>query len=422
MTLTRIAMLAYHTCPLAPPGAGSVGGMNVYVRELAAALGRQGVAVDVFTRDHGCTLPVVKPIGPLARLVHVKAGPRAPLPKGQLEGHAGDFASRVDAFAREAGPYDLVHAHYWLAGRAGLDLARRFGVPLVQMFHTLGYLKSRWAAADAERAEPARLRAEALLARVACRLVAATAAEAREMVGTLRAREDRVALVPCGVDLAAFAPREPAAARRRLGLEGMSPVVYVGRLEPIKRVDRLVEAMARLDDPRARLVIVGGNGAEGGAGGEAARLGRIAADLGIAGRVEFRGPQPREALADYYAAAAAVVMPSAYESFNLVVLEALASGAALVATPVGVVPDVVEDGVNGLVVPPGDVDALARALGRVLSDAGLAERLRSRARSAVIGYGWSSVAARIRAVYEDLTAPATIQSVSRAIPLARRPA
>lgn len=400
----RVAMLAYHTCPLVPPGAGSAGGMNVYVRELAASLGRQGVAVDVFTRDHGCALPAVKPIGPLARLVHVKAGPRAALPKGQLEAYTGEFAARVDAFARDAGPYDLVHAHYWLAGRAGLDLARRFGVPLVQMFHTLGHLKTRWAAAATERAEPARLQSEALLARVACRIVAATEAEAHELVGTLRAREERVAVVPCGVDLAAFAPREPEAARRRLGLEGARPVVYVGRLEPLKRVDRLVEAMARLDDPRTRLVVVGGDGAEGDAGGEAARLARLAADLGVAERVEFRGPEPRAVLADYYAAAAAVVVPSAYESFNLVALEALASGAALVATPVGVVPDLVEDGVNGLIVPPGDAGALARALERLLADAGLAARIRSRARPTVIGYGWSSVAARIRRLYEELAA------------------
>lgn len=422
---TRIAMLAYHTCPLAAPGVGSVGGMNVYVRELAAALGRQGVVVDVFTRDHGCTLPMVKPIGEAARLVHVKAGPRAALPKADLEAHAGEFAARVGAFARDAGPYDLVHAHYWLSGRAGLDVARRFGVPLVQMFHTLGHLKTRWAAAETERADAGRLRTEALLARVACRLVAATAAEARELVGTLRAREDRVAVVPCGVALAAFSPRDPEAARRRLGLAGTRPVVYVGRLEPLKGVDRLVAAVARLvergdgDAGPIKVVIVGGDGAEGAAGGEGARVRALARSLGIVERVEFRGPQPREALADYYAAAAAVAMPSAYESFNLVVLEALASGAALVATPVGVVPEVVEDGVNGLLVTPGDVEALTRALGRLLREPGLADRLRARARAAVVGYGWSAVALRIRKVYEDLLAPASAEPARAMARLAR---
>ncbi len=422
--VARVAMLSYHTCPLAAPGAGSAGGMNVYVRELAAALGRQGVVVDVFTRDHGCALPVVKPIAPLARLVHVKAGPRSPLPKQDLEAHAGEFAARVGAFAREAGPYDLVHAHYWLSGRAGLDLARRFGVPLVQMFHTLGHLKTRWAAAEAERADAARLRAEALLARVACRLVAATGGEARELVRTLRAREERVAVIPCGVDLAAFAPRDPEAARRRLGLAGSRPIVYVGRLEPLKGADRLVAAFSRVlhDQPageEVRLVVVGGDGAEGDPRGEMRRLDALATSLGVRHRVEFRGPQPRESLADYYAAAAAVAMPSAYESFNLVVLEALASGAALVATPVGVVPDVVEDRVNGLLVAPGDVDGLRSALGRLLTEVDLAARLRSRARAAVIGYGWPAVASRIRAMYEDVVTPATLEPAATSTRLAR---
>jgi D-inositol-3-phosphate glycosyltransferase len=408
----RVAMISLHTCPLAPPGAGSAGGMNVYVRELAAALGRRGATVDVFTRDHGCTLPPVKPVGPAARLVHVKAGPRGPLPKAAVADVAGEFAARVDRFAREAGPYDLVHAHYWLSGRAGLDLARRWGVPLVQMFHTLGHLKSRAAASEAERAGAARLRTETLLARVACRVVAATSGEREELVRSLRARAHRVSVVPAGVDLERFAPRDPAAAARRVGLAGTRSILYVGRLEPIKGVDRLVEAFARLGAGRdARLVVVGGDGAEGAPGGESRRLAALAARLGVGDRVEFRGPRPRQALPDYYAAAAAVVLPSAYESFNLVAVEALACGAALVATPVGVVPQVLEDGANGLVVPVGDVGALAAAIGRLLGDPPLAARLRRAARPSVEGYGWDAVAARIHALYDEVALPAEAAGV-----------
>ncbi len=424
----RVAMLSFHTCPLAPPGAGSAGGMNVYVRELAAELGRQGVAVDVFTRDHGCALPMVKPIGPAARLVHVKAGPRAVLPKEALLPHLAEFAGRVEAFARleaagrEGRRYDLVHAHYWMSGEAGLQLARCWGVPLVQMFHTLGHLKNL--AAAAEGVDALRLRAEARLARVACRVVAATPGEKRELVGRLRAREARVSVVPCGVDLALFAPRDPEAARGRLGLAGSRPLVYVGRLEPLKGVDRLLAAAARLvaagadrGGPPLRVVVVGGDGTVapscGGApasDGERARLRRLADALGLAGRVEFRGPQPQTLLPDYYAAAAAVVVPSAYESFGLVALEALACGAALVATPVGIVPSVVEDGVNGLLVEPGDEAGLARSLGALLADPSLAARLRAAARPAVAGFTWTAVASRIRELYDELGAfPAAVQ-------------
>jgi D-inositol-3-phosphate glycosyltransferase len=386
--------------------------MNVYVRELAAELGRQGVLVDVYTRDHGCALPMVKPIAPGARLVHVKGGPRVPLATDEVAAHVAEFAGRVDAFARDtlAGPYELVHAHYWLSGQAGLQLARRWGVPLVQMFHTLGHLKNRAAASAGPRAGGVRLGAEALLARVACRLVAATPAEKRELVRGLRARADRVGVVPCGVDLALFAPDDPDAARRRLGLAGTRPVVYAGRLEPLKGVDRLIAAVGALvrsgADRRGlplRLVIVGGDGAaEGIPDGEGRRLTRLAADLGLDGRVEFRGPEPQQRLADYYSAAFAVAMPSAYESFGLVALEALACGAALVATPVGAVPAVVEDGVSGLFVEPGDVDGLAGALGALLADPALAARLRRNARAAVSGYTWGAVASQIKELYAEL--------------------
>jgi D-inositol-3-phosphate glycosyltransferase len=398
-------MLSLHTCPLAAPGAGSAGGMNVYVRELAAALGRLGADVDVFTRDHGCRLPAVKPIGERARLIHVKAGPRGPLAKADIPAVAPQFAARVHAMASENGGYDLVHAHYWLSGRAGLDLARRFGVPLVQMFHTLGHLKTRAAAAVAERADASRLRTEALLARVACRIVAATPEERRELTQTLRARPERVRVVPAGVDLALFAPRPAPAARRRLGLSGTRPVVYVGRLEPLKGVDRLVEAIARLAPahPSLRLIVVGGDGAEGAPGGEGRQLAALAASLGVADRVELRGPSPREALPDYYAAADLVVMPSAYESFNLVVVEALATGAALVVTPVGVVPGLVEHGRNGLIVAPGDVPGLARAIDGALRDDRLVARLRAAARPSVEGYGWESVALRMHALYDEVS-------------------
>ena len=141
----RIAMLSYHTCPLATLGGKDTGGMNVYVRELTRTFGRMGVKVDVFTRSQDEHVPhVIHQLGYGNRVVHIPAGPEMPLPKEVLATYVNDFSQKIIEFAEEKDfHYDAIHSHYWMSGIAAIELKKAWDIPIVHMFHTLGLMKNR---------------------------------------------------------------------------------------------------------------------------------------------------------------------------------------------------------------------------------------------------------------------------------------
>ncbi|MGH7279313.1 MAG: glycosyltransferase, partial [Candidatus Rokuibacteriota bacterium] len=201
----HIAMLSVHTCPLAALGGKETGGMNVYARELSRELGRMGVDVDVFTRSQNPAVPRVVALGERARVIHVVAGPQAPIPRERVVDHLDDFADGVEAWRMVRGAeYDLIHAHYWLSGVVGLALRERWGAPVVQMFHTLGRLKNSVARAAADLEPVVRLAEEERLVASVDRIVAATAVERRHLGLYYGADPARIAVIPCGVDTALF--------------------------------------------------------------------------------------------------------------------------------------------------------------------------------------------------------------------------
>src|SRR4030042_60737 len=118
----RIAILSYHTCPLATLGGKDTGGMNVYVRDLTRQLGKMGVQVDVFTRSQDEHVPhVLHDLGYGNRVVHVPAGPEVPLPKEELRTYLSRFVDGVKAFAANKNiHYNVIHSHYWMSGVAAL--------------------------------------------------------------------------------------------------------------------------------------------------------------------------------------------------------------------------------------------------------------------------------------------------------------
>jgi len=402
---TRVAVLSVHTCPLAALGGKETGGMNVYVREVSRALGRLGLAVDVFTRSQDPGIPEVVPLGPRARVVHVPAGPARPIARAAVAAHLPEFASGVEAFrAREGVRYDLVHSHYWLSGLAGLDLRRRWDVPLVHMFHTLGAIKNA-VAGDSGDTEPAeRLAAEVRIAAAADRIVASNLVERAGLVWHVQADPARVAVIPCGVDVELFRPRPAAPARARLGVDAEHVLLFVGRLTPIKGLETLLRALAvlrsdGLASARLRLLVVGGTKGEP---GDSADLRRLARDLGVASWVDFRGPQPQDALPDYYAAADLCLMPSRYESFGMVALEAMASGVPVIASRAGGLTVTVQDGVTGRLVPEGDVAALALAVKGLLADDASRQALGARSVGWARRFTWPAVGRSIAELYAEL--------------------
>ena len=419
--IRRVAMLSVHTCPLATLGGKETGGMNVYVRDLSRELGRRGIAVDCFTRSQNPTMPHVSTkLGPKGRVIHVPAGPEAPYDKNRIVDHLPEFVHGVLDFARREGvEYDVIHSHYWLSGLAAGPLRRAWDAPIIQMFHTLGHMKNSVASSPAEWEASERIDGEAEVMALADRLIAATPVERAQMVWLYGADAAKVTVIPCGVDLDLFRPIPTDEAKQVLGLPLQRCVIlFVGRIEPLKGIDTLLRAIALITPElpcwrdELSVIIVGG---APGAGikevhAELARLEALRAELGIEDLVTFQGAKDQDILSYYYSAAELVVMPSHYESFGMVALEAMSCGTPVVASKVGGLAFSVQDGQTGFLVPDGDAEALASRIRLLLKDHDLRQQMGQQAVRWAQRYGWPAIAQQIVDVYEQ-TQPATEATV-----------
>ncbi len=254
--MQRVAMLSVHTSPLAQPGSGDAGGMNVYVHALASALARAGVGVDVLTRREHAEQPPVVVVEPGYRVMHIDAGPCAPVPRHMFPELVAPFSEAARAQLERCGTdYDLLHANYWVSGAVGHRLKHELDLPLVTTFHSLDRVHAAVGLDDEVTLRP---RVEAEVVRCADLVVAATDEEREQLVRYYGADPDRVVIVPQGVDASLFSPGDQAAARRSLRLDAHPVLLFVGRIQPLKGVDLAIEALAQLHTPRATLLVVGG--------------------------------------------------------------------------------------------------------------------------------------------------------------------
>jgi len=407
----RVAMLSYHTCPLATLGGKDTGGMNVYVRDLTRELGRRGIGVDVFTRSQDEHVPhVLHDLGFGNRIVHVPAGPESPMAKDALAEYLPVFVDYIEAFAKNKRErYDLIHSHYWLSGLAALDLRGEWGVPIIQMFHTLAAMKNRVARSQDEAASDFRLDTESRLLRQADRVVAATQAELAQFQWLYHVDISRAVVIPPGVDTARFYPIPADEAREFVGVpNGSRMILFVGRIEPLKGIDTLLEAVALLKQekiPRSGplcLAVIGGDSDDTPerASQEMARLHELRDRLGVEDTVTFLGRRDQDTLQYYYSAAEVVVVPSHYESFGLVALESMACGTPVVASETGGLVFLVRDGETGFHVPAGEPQALADRLAQLLEDDVLRRRLGKQAAEYAKRYAWPLIADQIVDLYQ----------------------
>ncbi len=405
-------MLSYHTCPLATLGGKDTGGMNVYVRDLTRELGRRGIHVDVFTRSQDEHVPhVLHDLGYGNRVVHIPAGPELPVQKVSLADYVPEFVDGVKSFAAEKGiTYDIIHSHYWMSGLAAMPLSDAWGgTPIVQMFHTLGEMKNRIAQSDAERERPERIEAEKrILARVD-RVVVATLAEQTQLRFLYKADDRKLEIIPPGVDTIHFYPIPSDEAKLFLGLLPQDRMVlFVGRIEPLKGVDTLIRAMACLKLRRrsrpVHLAIIGGDPDVDPEDmtAEMTRLQNLSDELCMGQTVVFLGKRGQDTLPYYYSAAEVVVMPSHYESFGMVALEAMACGTPVIASDVGGLGFLVQDGETGYTIPDGEPDKLCEKLTLLLENPPLREQMGRRGAEVAQSYAWEKIAAQIAGVYEDL--------------------
>lgn len=402
-------MLSYHTCPLATLGGKDTGGMNVYVRELTRRLGQQGVHVDVFTRSQDEHVPhVLHDLGYGNRVVHVPAGPEVPLPKQELAGYLPEFVRGIQDFARAKDlQYDLVHSHYWMSGVAALELKAAWNTPVIHMFHTLGLMKQRVARQPGEAEGDYRLQGERQVLRQADRIIAATQAEVAQLQWLYQADIGKVVTIPPGVDISRFYPIPADEAKEAIGVPPCERMLlFVGRIEPLKGVDTLIEALGLLQTRQVCvcLVIIGGD-PDSSPETQTAEMSRIKAlceQAGLNDMVTFLGKRGQDTLPYYYSAAEVVVVPSHYESFGMVALESMACGTPVVASQVGGLAYLVQDGVTGFTVPVDEPQALAGRLGLLLEDPALRQKLARQAHAVAQDYAWEKIAARVATLYDQV--------------------
>lgn len=411
--MRRLAVLSLHTSPLAQPGTGDGGGMNVYVRELTTALARAGVECDVYCRAWSADLPATVAVEPGFRLHHVPAGPLEPVPKEALEAVVDEFADNVAALmtsdAEGHGGFDALHANYWLSGLAGHRLKHELSLPLVSTFHTLARVKAEASPEEVSSDEPhRRAEAEATIMRCSDLMLASCSVEAAQLTGHYQADAARIRVVAPGVDHAFFGPGHGPQARRALGLpQGVPMLLFVGRLQPLKRAEVALRTLAALGGD-SHLVIVGGPSGPH-ASEYRAMLDDEVGTLGLRSRVTFVGPQPHEQLSSYYRAADVCLVTSRSESFGLVALEAAACGIPVVATAVGGLTTLVDHGRTGYLVDDADPEVFAAAVRFVLDDPLIAERMATAAVLRARGYTWRHSAAVLRATYEELAVGNLVQ-------------
>ena len=394
--MQRVAVLSLHTSPLAQPGSGDSGGMNVYVRELVSALAQAGVDCTTYTRAVSPDQPEVVQVEPGHRVVHLRAGP-FDLAKEDLPKVLEEFGDGVIDHIKNGPGADVVHANYWLSGLVAHRVKHELELPFVSTFHTLARVKAEGGDFEPEWRD----RAEAEIINCADAIcVSCTEEEAqfRRLYGDPRGR---IEIVSPGVEHAFFAPGDTRGARHALGLPSGPVLLFVGRIQPLKGVDVAVRALAELRRRDALLLVVGGaSGLEGSA--EVGRVMRLIDELGVRDQVRFVEPQPHHILSTYYRAADVVVVPSRSESFGLVALEAAACGIPVVASAVGGLLTLVDDGKTGYLISGRDPSVFADRIRTILDDPALAASMSMRAADRARRYTWSFAAARLRRVYADL--------------------
>ena len=401
--MERAAFITLHACPLAAPGRGKSGGMNVYVRQLASALGELGMKIDIFTREHSDVPNRVETIGSNVRVIHINVGePDAHL--DELYDLLPDFLEQLNKFREEEGlEYDVVHSHYWLSSWVGRELSQELAIPHVVTFHTLSLIKMQSRAGEEEQSERSVIETKVIA--TADRIIAFSPHERDAMARLYAADANKITLVPCGVDLEVFRPLNQKAVRSSLGLNGEKILLYVGRVEPIKGLDLLVETAAQMDsEDGVRMIVVG---ADVNGDREMDRVRQLAREKDLEDKIDFVGQVDHDDLPLYYNAADVCVVPSYYESFGLVALESMACGTPVVATRVGGLSTIIHHGRTGYLKSWRCPEAFANSVEMIISSNGLQQSMGEAARKRAEGMGWDNAAALMSVEYSALTSSTT---------------
>lgn len=408
-------MISDHGDPLEPLGSSEAGGQNVYVYELSRALGRRGWLVDVFTRWDSKTKGQIVNFGKNVRVIRIKAGPLKFIEKNDLFKLLPEFLADLILFIKkEKINYSLIHGHYYFSGWLGAELKRIYHIPLVETFHSLGFIKKQYYLAK-DPSPDNRLEIEKMTMRACDKIISTSDSEKKQMIRHYGASANKIQVIPAGVNLQRFKPVDKNYSRRKIGYSTKDKIIlFVGRIEKRKGIDTLIEALPKTakklgqaEAKNIKLIIVGGNPLKRKMIKEEikefSRLEKIVKKLSLEKIINFVGGKPQDELKYYYSAADIVCVPSYYEPFGMVTIEAMACGTPVIGSRVGGIQTTIKNGKNGFLVPAKNPEALADKLIKVLSDDKLRKRLGQTA-VAIINhrYTWKVIAKDASDLYKKI--------------------
>ncbi|HEY9671062.1 MAG TPA: glycosyltransferase family 1 protein [Waterburya sp.] len=402
----HIALISVHGDPAVEIGKEEAGGQNVYVRQVGEALAKQGWHVDMFTRCANAEQPKIVEHGPRCRTIRLVAGPEEFVPRDEIFGYASTFVEEVLKFQQQSGiQYSLVHTNYWISSWVGMELKKRQPLKQVHTYHSLGAVKYK-SVNTIPLIASTRLAVEKAVLETAERIVA-TSPQEKEHMRSLVSTKGNIDIIPCGTDIRRFGSLTKEAARAAIGIDPEALMVfYVGRFDERKGIETLVRAVGQSQlrgNQKLKLVIGGGSRPGQSDGIERERIEGIVAELGMTEITTFPGRIGDDLLPAYYTAADVCVVPSHYEPFGLVAIEAMACGTPVVASDVGGLQFTVVPEQTGLLASPKDEAAFATAIDRILSDAEWRNQLGKNARARVESkFSWDGVANQLSELYTTL--------------------
>jgi D-inositol-3-phosphate glycosyltransferase len=372
---THLAVISYHTCPLSDEAGSEIGGMNVYVLELAKHLAQKGIVVDIYTRLKDENSPKIVQVAQNLRVIHLRAGPLK-LTKKQMKQYIPEFTQSLNNFlAQENLTYDKIAAHYYYSGIIGKELKKQYNIPLSITFHTLALMKNLVARNEEEKEDVERIEAEMDLVKTADTVIATSQKDGEYLTTLYDCPQEKILILTPGVDVNKFKPMNKQQSKQKINAPlNHKLLLFVGRIEPLKGIDVLLYAIKILLKKNPNLCfnlwIVGGDTSKKTEkwSTELQRLEQIRTILHITTKVQFIGMKQQEELPDYYNAADLVIMPSQYESFGITALEAMACGTPVITTDVTGISGLLDKKHDPLVTSAGNPILLAKKIENILEN------------------------------------------------------
>jgi len=410
MSKKNIIMISIHGDPATEIGSEEQGGQPIYIKDICRLLSKD-YRIDIFTRRKNKSEEEIVELFPDVNVIRIEAGPLEFIPKEKIYLHLNEFFMNITRWVeKNKKSYSLVHSHYWYSGSVALKLKDYLEIPMVHNCHSLGKVKYDVLEGEKPPFADMRLLEEELILRRANAVIASTPQEVKNILDLYNVTGENIDLIRAGVDGRLFKPIEKTEAIKETGLDFEKTILFVGRVTKAKGLRILIKALKKLKtdfNKELKLFIVGGDISgvmhSETESREKKYIKKQINELNLSDDVIFLGPVEREKLPYYYSLADICVIPSLYESFGLVAVEAMACGTPVIASKTGGLVHTVKNGYSGLHFVPGRSDHLAKKILGIITDSEKLREMGINARiRASIEFGLERTVRQIKELYVSL--------------------